>query len=180
MIDGVVTETIDDGTLFITYKNGMKNGPMKLQLENGNLVFTANYQDDVLNGEYISYYPSGSVMSAMCYFNGKLHGKFVHYSENNMPILITHYVNGKYHGLYCCYDEFGDKLLEVMYENGVKNGQSISYYSKKQGGGRFEIANYCNNLLEGNKVSLYPNGKVMTVVPYIHGRAQKYPVTFSM
>ena len=81
MLNGEVIEELDSGTLFITYRNGKKNGPSRLEVEPGINEIIMNYEDDLLSGECIQYYSNGSIMNVMNYSEGILNGPFNSYSE---------------------------------------------------------------------------------------------------
>ena len=178
MLNGEVIEELDSGILFVTYKNGKKNGPSRIEMEPGINEIIMNYKDDLLFGECIQYYRNGSVMNVMNYSDGVLNGPFNSYSENGMLQLSANYKNGEYHGIVTSYDEFGDVISEIPYVNGITHGKNILYYSRAQGGGVLEVSFYENGLLTGNKISYYNTGEVMSVTPYLNGRPQRYPKMF--
>lgn len=179
MLNGELIEELDSGTLFITYVNGKKNGPSRLEIGQGINEIVMNYEDDLLSGECIIYYRSGSIMNVMNYSNGILNGSFNSYFENGMIQMSAYYSNGVYDGLVTSYDEFGDIISETPYVNGILHGKNVIYYPRTHGGGILEVSFYENGLLTGNKISYYNTGEVMSVTPYIHGRPQRYPKMFN-
>ena len=179
MLNGEIVEQLDHGTLFVTYVNGKKNGPSRLEIEPGVNEILMHYEDDLLSGECILYYRSGAIMNVMNYIEGVLHGSFNSYFENGMTQMSAYYSNGVYNGLVTSYDEFGDIISEIPYVNGILHGKNVIYYPRAQGGGVLEVSFYENGLLTGNKISYYDNGEVMSVTPYIRGRPQRYPKMFN-
>ena len=179
MIDGEVIEELESGTLFITYRNGKKNGPSRFEIEPGINEVIMNYEDDLLSGEYIQYYRNGAVMNVMNYSEGILNGPFNSYFENGMIQMSANYSDGAYHGLVTSYDEFGDVISEVPYVQGIIHGKKTIYYPRSQGGGILEVSFYENGLLTGNKILYYNTGEVMSVTPYLNGRPQRYPRLFN-
>ena len=89
------------------------------------------------------------------------------------------YLNDEYHGKINTYDEFGDVIKIEQYVNGRLHGQVVSFYPVKMAETSktrrvMEIAFYDNGLLHGNKISFMPSGKIMSTIPYAHGRPLRY------
>ena len=175
---GEYVEKLSDGTLYLNFLNGKKQGPGRFENNNKRVLYEMNFANDCLNGEFKQYYNNGTLMTVMNYQNGVLHGEFLMYYESGMLQMKINYNNGSYDGLMIVYDEFGDKISETPYKTGQKHGRSLKYYPKIQGGHVSELAYYVDGLLSGDKIDFSMDGNVSSVTSYISGRPQSYPVSF--
>ncbi|GHT89606.1 hypothetical protein FACS1894113_5050 [Alphaproteobacteria bacterium] len=177
---GELVQDVESGKVVIPFVNGKKHGLSKFICSEGIVLAEIPYVDDDIHGEMKQYYANGSILSIMEYVRGVLCGRFISFFENGMKRLETSYKDGEFDGKFAAFDEFGDKVSEVSYQRGKKVGNSVLFYPKSLGGGEFELSNYNDNgLLNGNVVTLYQSGKIMSVTPYINGRAQEYTKTYS-
>lgn len=175
---GRYCENTDEGQIIITFVNGLKDGITQFVAKDGVVLSEVEYKNDVIHGISRQYYQSGNVLSTTYYENGKPNGKFTAYYESGIKQLETDYLNGEIHGAFITYDEFGDKISECFYHNGKKHGENVLYYSKSNGGGVSETSHYENGLINGDKISLYPGGEILSITPYIDGKPQEYTKTY--
>jgi antitoxin component YwqK of YwqJK toxin-antitoxin module len=176
---GELTHETNGQKVVISYVNGKKDGPTKLIDSTGKLISSMEYKNDLIDGEVKNFYQSGGVLSVSMYKCGSQDGPFTYFYENGMKRIDSNYKSGKLDGLFIVYDEFGDKQLECCYRCGLKHGKNTLYYQKSQGGTIFEASCYIDGLLDGDKVTFYNTGEVMSVTPYVKGRAQAYPKLYS-
>jgi antitoxin component YwqK of YwqJK toxin-antitoxin module len=176
---GELTHEIGGQKVIISYVNGKKCGVTKLVDSAGKLLTSMEYKDDMIDGEVKNFYQSGGILSMSVYKCGTQDGRSVSFYENGMMHIDSNYKSGKLDGPFIVYDEFGDKMLECSYRCGLKHGKNIVYYQKSQGGTVSESSCYTDGLLDGDKIAFYSTGEVMSVTPYIKGRAQAYPKVYS-
>jgi antitoxin component YwqK of YwqJK toxin-antitoxin module len=175
----ITKETSDGDHVTISYLNGKKHGITKFISSRGIVQSEISYEDDVIHGDVRQYYPNGELMVVMTYVNGVQTGRFISYHTNGMKQVEANYDNGELHGSFRTFDEFGDVIVEMMYARGQRNGESLLYYPKVQGGGVCESSIFRDGLLEGDKMTFSPSGKVMSVTRYKAGKAQAYPQYFN-
>ncbi len=121
------------------------------------------------------YYDNGNIRSEIEYQNNVPHGMFLAFHENGMLQLQTTYKHGKINGNYKVFDEFGDVVVEANYKDNLRDGKYIVRYPRSQGGSIYDLSFYENGLLEGDKVSFYNTGEVMSITKYKAGKPQTYP-----
>lgn len=175
-------EKINGKVLTLSTVDGIKNGLARLETS-GKIEFECFYVNDLLDGRFIRYYSSGNVLSIVNYEKGILQGGFVSFYESGVKQVTGTYKSGVYNGLLKTYDEFGDIIKVEPYVDGKLSGKVVSYYSRcvssKSSSGVMEIAFFENGLLHGNKMTFSPDGKVMSVTPYYHGRPLRYSIVRS-
>ncbi len=175
---GEFVQEVTNGKVIIHFVNGQKHGKTTFVSPENIILSEINYENDLINGEVKQYYPTGKILSIIEYKNGKQDGKFTTYFENGIKQIQSEYKNGLQHGHFKAFDEFGDVVLECEYIHGLKSGKNLLYYPKSQGGGIYELSFFENGLLSGDKVTFYPSGEVMSITPYIEGKAQGYTKTY--
>jgi antitoxin component YwqK of YwqJK toxin-antitoxin module len=174
----IVNETLS-GKVILKYENGKKNGWTKFVSPENVVQTEIPYIRDEIHGQLKQYYENGKLMAIITYEKNEQTGPMMTFFENGVKQLDTFYTKGKINGKYKTYDEFGDLLNEVTYVNGAKHGQNVVYYPKSHGGGICELSFYENGVLQGDKVTFYNSGEIMTTTPYINGKAQAYPKNFT-
>jgi len=132
---------IEEGILI----NGKKNGAWMTYHEDKDdrIKTLANYVNDNLNGQYLTFsnrgqietqtsyvngqydgvytkYRFGNIEETAPYRNGQMEGTFKQFYNNNKLKLEAQYQNGKQHGSYKYYDEEGNVMMEYEYANGEK------------------------------------------------------------
>ena len=125
--DGVVRD--DDGEGMITeipYKNGQKNGVMKI-IQDGRLTTDMMFVNNVLSGPMHAYYPNGSIQMKMLFENGKLNGEFLQYHPNGKVSMQVVYVEGKKQGICQNMDDAGNLVQNSYYKDDVFHGAVTTY-----------------------------------------------------
>ena len=157
------------------YKNGKKNGKYESFYygktnTNGNYRQIANYVDDLIQGESISYFESGAIATKCNYINSIIEGESIIYYQpengfNGQPKYVCNYKNGKIEGEYKMYWINGELKEIVNYiiknNNSYKIGDEKQYYSNGQ------LASICTHIIDENNSEQYGqvieyhyNGKV--------------------
>jgi len=122
-----------------TYKNGVKDGPVKGYYENGNTQLAGNFK------------------------NGKLQGKLTTYSEDGTLSTIENYLDDQLDGEAEEYDENGKLYSTLNFKNGVQHGKTTTYFKNKI---IESVTNYVNGELHGERKAFYPSGKIKFVENY--------------
>lgn len=83
-----------DGGYFIFYEvSGLKEAVMKKFDKDSSLMFSANYKNDTLNGDFILY-ENGMITQTGEYLKGKRSGKWLQFNEGKLGI-ESFYVDSK-------------------------------------------------------------------------------------
>jgi len=114
----------------ITYKNGVKNGPMMVY-ENGLLLVKMMYQDDVPHGSSMHYYSNGATHMVIPFEKGIAHGLITHYYPNGSVLLTAQMIDGKKQGLQSIFDEDGHLQQETHFVDGLMHGPLTTYHEGK-------------------------------------------------
>ncbi len=132
----------------VIYKNGGRNGSVKVYHVNGNLFIDGNYKNDQRDG------------------------KWMFYTEENILKFIENYKNGMLNGVKKEFYEDGKTLLLLTnYKNNKKEGEKIKYY--KAGKGIETITNYKNDKEDGEIKDFYKDGKKYGLGFYKNGKLEK-------
>ncbi|MCQ2263675.1 MAG: hypothetical protein MJZ70_05270 [Bacteroidales bacterium] len=101
------------------YKIGKKHGDFKtFSAETGLLLEVCHYDNDVLNGERITYFTDGKISTRANYINGEMNGAFETYFPNEVLYYKGVYHNGLQSGNWDYFDESGKPRKSVEYKNG--------------------------------------------------------------
>lgn len=150
-----------------------------------------NYSEANLEGFQWEYYDNGALKSHFRKINNQLHGECSFYHPNGALQSAGKFINGYKYGNWEEYDENGNKLSSIDYDCGKKNGYEERYYKNfgtalkgrnKNGKpvGKFKEYyedgkiskryNYDKNgLLDGEYITVYPNGCKQSEGYYNHG-----------
>jgi len=105
------------------------NGVVTWYYENGNVMQTVNYLDNVLNGERKNYHESGPLKSQYSYNkDGKIDGTWVSFYENSKPDEEGQYSNGVRSGMWKEYHKNGKLKGEGRYKDDKKVGTWKMYF----------------------------------------------------
>ena len=96
--------------------------------ENGNVMQTVKYQNNMLIGERKNYHESGPLKSQYSYENGNIEGDWVGYHENSKLSEIGIYKSGTRNGEWKEYHKNGKLKGEGSYNDGKKIGVWKMYY----------------------------------------------------
>lgn len=120
----------DDGMGTITeivYKNGKKNGPMKVVQDN-RLMLEMTFVNDALNGVMVSYFPNGSVQMKMLFENDQLNGESFNYHPNGVVSMKSLYIAGKKQNLCQCMNDEGTLIQDSYYKDDLLHGAVTTYH----------------------------------------------------
>lgn len=108
------------------YKNDKLHGLTKVYFvteeikSTGPVVVTKkNYENGLLQGEYIEYFMTGVIKVKGKYVNNKQDGAWEEFHLNGKRAITYRYNSGKKHGYQIAYDENGKRLGELFYYNGI-------------------------------------------------------------
>jgi antitoxin component YwqK of YwqJK toxin-antitoxin module len=96
--------------------------------ENGNVMQTVNYKDNVLIDERKDYHESGTLKNQYSYTNGLIEGDWVGYYENSKLSESGKYLSGQRNGLWKEYHKNGKLKGEGNYTDGKKTGIWKMYF----------------------------------------------------
>lgn len=96
--------------------------------ENGNIMQTVNYKNNVVHGLRKNYHESGPLKSQYSYKDGKIDGEWVEYHENAKLSESGNYKNGERNGPWKEYHKNGKLKGEGKYANDKKVGVWKMYY----------------------------------------------------
>ena len=116
------------------YKNLKKDSLWFQFNEQGKVVFSENYLDDLLHGKKTVYFPPNKetgkvekIASILIYANGQLDGEYLEYFEFGGIRVKGHYKNGLKAGQWMEYQPSGKPLLLNRFRNGEKHGWCSAY-----------------------------------------------------
>ncbi len=158
--------------------NGKKDGLYKRyyrKIDNNNdigkLAKICNYNNDILDGEYIEYKSNGNIKVKCNYVNGKLHGEYIKYNSLQVEepdtqdlLQVCNYVNGELDGefkKYYDYLELEGELREVLKIScNFVNGKKTDYKEYNLDGSLISPAE--------TKREYYENGELKSEVYYLN------------
>lgn len=116
------------------YRNQKKDSLWFNYNEDGKIVYTETFENDVLNGKKTVYFPpnkeTGKVerVATVTYFkNGKAEGEFIEYFEHGATRTKGAYLNGQRQGVWMDYQPNGKPLSMTRYKNGQRHGWCSAY-----------------------------------------------------
>ncbi len=104
------------------------DGIVTWYFENGNVMQTVNYKDNILNGERKNYHESGPLKSQYSYENANIEGDWVGYHENSKLSESGTFQSGKRNGEWKEYHKNGKLKGEGSYNDGKKSGVWTMFY----------------------------------------------------
>jgi antitoxin component YwqK of YwqJK toxin-antitoxin module len=137
--------------------------------------YTLN-ENNVIDGEYKSYYETGETQFECEYKNGLFHGRFTEYYENGFKHVDKFYKEDCLLGTYEQYYENGMKMLE--YDISERGTLDKAYQSWFEDGKRRMVCYYENERRHGKYIRWWDNGHKREETDYYndkpHGRCQKW------
>ncbi|MFH1120755.1 MAG: hypothetical protein V1775_13110 [Bacteroidota bacterium] len=85
---------------------------------NGQKYMEGNYENELRNGHWVSWYKDGKLWSEGEFVKGESHGKRTVYFSNGKKYYEGYFNMGKRTGIWMFYDEAGQKVKEVNYSAG--------------------------------------------------------------
>ncbi len=157
----------------VNYIDGKKSGIFTRKSQNGHVIETREYMNDILDGHVIKYYvPERSIFISKkeCehyYINGKMNGTNISYWYNGNIMSICQYIDDMPHGIAEQFYENGEKCEEIHYEYGKKCGKHERWY---KGGIIKSIAYYVNDMINGQYIEYRDDGSVYKECTFINGK----------
>lgn len=171
--DGKITEYFESGKprKEVIYRNNMLNGVSKSFDEEGRIVGTETYLDNILSGEafYYDYIGTEQMSEKIIYENGLIEGKRLYFYPNGNLVFSENYANGKLNGKKEIYFRNGILNAEEDYKEGKLHGLRIFYH---QNGAVWFKETYLSGMLEGERVAYYPSGEIYMKENYSKGLLQ--------
>ena len=176
-----------------TYKEGQLNGPIKSFHPNGQIHEKGNAIDGYYNGVWIQFHPNGNKKNETAYDNGYIDGPYKEYDKDGKlhyeyeyrkgeVIAFTFYnkkgeviSNGRKKGGEFYYVEkssYGVTTSEGQYD--IKGGKSGTWNYYNGNGVLTNVANYTDNLLEGEYTVYYNTGELLSKSHYSKDTIQGY------
>lgn len=170
------------GSINQTDAQGKKQGKWQKSDENGRLIYTGEFSNDLPTGRF-TYYDTAARVKAITdftengtkaftttfnrygkknsegnYLNEKREGLWKFYNDEEVLISEEFYQNGIASGTWKNYYQNGALLEEINYKNGIKHGPWKQYFHD---GPTKLSAVFENGKLEGLATFYHPSGKVM-------------------
>ena len=151
-----------------------RDGLWKWNYENGEVKLTLNYNNGLLNGEFVRYHENGEVKEIGLTKDGKNEGEWKIFYDSGSIELVVSYVNGKEEGEEIKYHENGKIRYTVNYSNGKREGEYLGYY--EDGSLKVKLT-YKNGTekFEGNRETDYEkDGSISGEFEFRNGKWEKY------
>ncbi|MDD4819859.1 MAG: hypothetical protein PHD21_03375 [Flavobacteriales bacterium] len=181
-----------------TYSRGKKHGFFKYYDQNGNLLKTEKYTDDVLDTKALEtaaievkreYYPSKKLKSYTSFRAGEKDGINVFYNQRegvdsvkvfSMGVLTEkgEKINpdGSKEGLWYTYTPDGAKASQGEYKGGKKKGEWVFYYPD---GTVMQKGEYLDGKENGLWMWFFPDGKIQREDNYTFGFLDGKSISYS-
>lgn len=155
-------------SIFIFAACGSDLEKVEVKNEEGNIieVYTRKKIDFAKDGVYQRFNDSGELIESATYVNDSLQGERVLYYNNGKPQYIENYNKGQFEGPFKAYHENGTLKLEGIYADNVMVGDWKAYYENGQ---LKEIVRFENNQENGPFIEYYQNGKIKAKGSYLEG-----------
>lgn len=147
------------------FTNGKVEGNVEAFYDNGSILITKNYKNDLLEGNQTSYFPTGVKKMVYSFKNGMQVGKEKSYSPNGKLKYEVNVVNDKYDGDVNQYYENGHLKEKSIFKNGVRNGKNFDYYNFPENAISVE-SNFTVGIQTGDYKSFFSNGKIDEIGKY--------------
>jgi antitoxin component YwqK of YwqJK toxin-antitoxin module len=123
----------DFPVLIKRFNNSDDTAYLKYYTERGVLLSEGKMELKNKIGKWIYYHKDGkTIMHEENYVNNILEGEFKTYFDNKKPTIIANYKNGKLHGNYKRFAIKGHVYQDINYIDGKLNGLA-TYYNRKTG-----------------------------------------------
>jgi antitoxin component YwqK of YwqJK toxin-antitoxin module len=123
----------------VEYELGKKNGFEKIWYSNGRLKSEMHYDNDLLSGDFTTYFFSGEIQTKGTYSVGKKNGLFLEYYENKQLKSLLNYTDDKLYRTFKTWNEKGELTSFGTYVS-IEHGDRYRY------------------VLEGQFLECYENG----------------------
>lgn len=125
---------------------GRLDGPYEEFAEDGSPVVYAEYRQDLLDGDYKTYWPGGALQVDGNYSKGFQDGAWIEYAEDGTKTLAANYKKDLLHGRYEDYHANGNRKVTANYAEGALDGK---YVERDEDGSWVLTADYAKGALDG-------------------------------
>jgi antitoxin component YwqK of YwqJK toxin-antitoxin module len=152
----------------ICYENGVKNGPDIGIDQRGYLNFERFFKNGQPEGPAKEYTYGGNLTAYKEYRSGVLHGVSKSFYEHRPGRMLekSRYENGKKHGLSEWFDEKGNPIARYQYANGLFEGEQLTYY----GNGEIMTKEMYHLNIPESYQAFYENGQLKESGSYKEGK----------
>ncbi|MDX1904645.1 MAG: toxin-antitoxin system YwqK family antitoxin, partial [Thermonemataceae bacterium] len=152
----------------VFYENGLKNGKMWALNMQGDTIQKANFKDNQLEGDFLSYYPNGKIFRKSFFKDTNVEGLAEEFYESGKIAKKMYFKNGQIDSICAYYYESGNIKAKEFYKNGLLNGLQSTYYDANSS---HIQSNYFmrNNVKIGKEEIFAENGNLVQVAFYENG-----------
>lgn len=169
-----------EGKWIYTYNNGVPSaigtfndskavGDWKFYNMDHTLSEQKHFDNDVLNGEHITYSDNGNMKEKEFYKKDSTDGEYLSFNYFGVKTTKVDFVNNKKDGNANTYYLNGNKHVEMIYKNDLLEGKFISYYPN--GAKEYEIEMKEDNK-NGKFIRYYVNGQISEESQYKEGNSE--------
>ena len=150
-----------------THLNGKKTGKWKFYFVDGGAIDReANFNDDLLHGEYKAYFKSGIVLREGEWDMGKKIGHWIWRDRTGQKDMEGDFNEDLQEGKWTYYYPNGNIHYTGLFEKGLKTG-TWNYFYKD--GSKWKTGEYENDLKQGNWLTWFENGAELQKGTYLDG-----------
>ena len=142
----------------VTYKKGIKDGPVSIWNDQGKKAMTGTYINDKKNGEWKWHSDNKGLDSLIQFSENKYMGKYQIWHVNGQKAVNGEYQNGIKIGEWKWYTINGNLDSTKIFSNGMLNGPVQFYYGSGTAKNESKIKSkmtYSNGKLPGEKIDYY-------------------------
>ena len=134
----LITGKIYKGSKLVAeVNNGQIIGNHQLWNDDGVLILSETFENNLRNGLYQSWHSDGSPHFKIDYIAGKIDGRFQEVRENGVRIEAT-YLDGKKNGTFKQYFPNGDIWKSYNYIDNLRNGKFYAEVTRVDSNGEFK------------------------------------------
>ncbi len=163
------TQLYPNGDTLVSFQTNQPNqGTQNIFYEDGNLMTSIPYSDNVKSGEQKIYYANGILMATIPFNDDLIDGELLVYHSNGNVKMRQFFNQGTPAGTAEMYHPNGNLQVLQTYQDGVINGVQTQYYDDGQT--TQSIIPYSNGLINGTVQLYYPNTVLLAEVNYANGK----------
>lgn len=146
-------------------------GEWKWYYDNGNVQELANYENGLLEGQYVGYYKNKTVNYQANYVAGKLEGPYQYYNNRGAMTQNKNFKEGVLNGRYESFHKAGEssKKYDLNFSKGEQDGV---FTEKSIEGVEIFHVNKTNGKKQGIETNRYASGTLSSTFCYVNGDAQ--------
>jgi antitoxin component YwqK of YwqJK toxin-antitoxin module len=146
-------------------------GLLNIKYPDGKPYWTANYQNNLVQGLATVLFHSGKTLATKNYVDGELHGEVKFFYPSGKLLTEENYVGGDLHGKVISYYEDGGIKVSYDYYYGTENGKRTYYYPNKKPEVEYS---YKNGQLDGKTINYDESGELVIVRNFEDGYLTSY------